>query len=79
MLNYIFIDPIILEILNLNEKLSDLKLKAVLSASEFQILKNDLLKKRSGSVFSNPSIHSNSNSPDKGINLNNKVCPNFSC
>lgn len=61
------------------EKLSDLKQKGVLSDSEFQILKNDLLKKISGSNFSNPSIHSNSNSPANGINLNNKVCPNSSC
>ena len=60
------------------EKISDLK-KGVLSTSEFQILKNDLLKKRSGSVLSNPSIHSNSNSPDKEINLNNRVWPNSSC
>ncbi len=60
------------------EKISDLK-KGVLSTSEFQILKNDLLKKRSGSVLSNPSIHSNSNSPDKEINLNNRIWPNSSC
>jgi hypothetical protein len=61
------------------EKLSDLNQKGVLRASEFQILKKDLLKKISGSDFSNPSIHSNSNSPNNGINLNNKVCPNSSC
>jgi len=60
------------------EKVSDLK-KVVLSTFEFQILKNDLLKKRSGSVLSNPSIHLNSNSPDKEININNRVWPNSSC
>ncbi len=70
-------------------KLSDLKQKGALSDSEFQMLKNDILKKMTGKELSNTSNDTKTISshpdvtPDTSVNNDissyYKICPNSSC
>ncbi len=71
------------------EKLSDLKQKGALSDSEFQMLKNDILKKMTGKELSTASNDSNvisyTDNVTPDISVNNdisssyKTCPNSNC